>query len=60
MVLVVGGLAVWDWIAVVLIAPWVAAVGWLFVRFGANAVIPTDEEAFPSAAEAARRRLAAR
>jgi hypothetical protein len=56
----VAGLALWDWIAIVLVAPWLGAVVWVVARCGLEAVMPTEGEAFPSAAEAARRRLAAR
>ena len=54
---VLAGLALWNWVVVLLSAPWLAALVWVTVRWGANAVIPNDE-AFPSAAELARRRLA--
>jgi hypothetical protein len=56
-VAVLAGLALWNWVVVLLSAPWLAALVWVIARWGANAVVP-DDEAFPSAAELARRRLA--
>ena len=54
---VLAALALWNWVIVLLSAPWLGALVWVIVRWGANAVVP-DDDAFPSAAELARRRLA--
>jgi hypothetical protein len=53
-------LAAWQPVALLLAAPWLVAVVWVVVRNGVGFVTGEGEGAFPSAAEAARRRLSAR
>jgi hypothetical protein len=53
-------LAAWEPLALLLAAPWLLAVVWVVVRNGLGLLTGEGEPEFPSTAEAARRRLAAR
>jgi hypothetical protein len=60
MVVTLAGLAWWNWVVVLFSAPWLGALVWVIARCGADTVVPPSDEAFPSAAELARRRWAIR
>ena len=50
-------LAVWFWLALLFVAPWVAGIAWHTRRTGGHVVLGANDEAVPSAAELSRRRL---
>ena len=53
-------LAAWQPVALLLAAPWLVGVVWVVARSGLDLATREGGSEFPSAAEAARRRLAAR
>jgi hypothetical protein len=53
-------LAAWQPVALLLAAPWLVGVVWVVARGGLRLALGEDGHEFPSTAEAARRRLAAR
>ena len=53
-------LAAWQPVALLLAAPWLVAAIWVVARNGVGFATGEGGSEFPSAAEAARRRLAAR
>jgi hypothetical protein len=53
-------LAAWQPVALLLAAPWLVAVVWVVARSGLGVATGEAGGEFPSTAEAARRRLAAR
>jgi hypothetical protein len=53
-------LTAWEPLALLLAAPWLLALVWVAVRNGLGLLTGEGEAEFPSAAEAAQRRLSVR